>query len=208
MAGRANPLAAEREDGFARLALEGIPAGVAVLNPEGQVLYASASFRRLSGLDGRATVQEVENSSEPLQSGLLAVLREACSEWKPASRLVAFDLEHRHYLYVAAQPQVGETGAQRMAAMAIDLTEAVIQGDVANEFIRQVRHDLRSPLTSIQGAIELLLSERVGPLVDPRQKRLLTIMERALQSMTTTMSKGSEEPEPPRDPSSRSGGGG
>ena len=74
-----------------------------------------------------------------------------------------------------------------MAVLILDLTEVVAQGDMAKEFVRQVRHDLRSPLTSMRGAVDLLLTERLGPL-DEKQKKLLVLVEKATHNMTAIVS--------------------
>jgi signal transduction histidine kinase len=76
-----------------------------------------------------------------------------------------------------------------MAVLIMDLTDLVAQGDMAREFVRQVRHDLRSPLTSMRGAVDLLLSERLGTL-DEKQKKLVVLVEKATHSMTAIVSGG------------------
>jgi signal transduction histidine kinase len=52
----------------------------------------------------------------------------------------------------------------------------------------QVNHDLRSPLTSIGGATELLMSGRVAEM-DAMQRRLLAIIEESVKKMSEILAR-------------------
>jgi hypothetical protein len=59
---------------------------------------------------------------------------------------------------------------------------------------RQLRHDLLGLLTSLQGAVDLLRSGRVGSL-DAKQSHLLDLMERSAHQMTELIASApSEQP--------------
>jgi signal transduction histidine kinase len=81
-----------------------------------------------------------------------------------------------------------------MLAVVTDLTEILRQSDLLGDFVRQIRHDLRGPLTSLRGAVDLLLSERVGSL-EERQKKLLDLMDREAQQMADMISAAPAESE-------------
>ena len=171
------------------LALEGIPAGVLVLDPSGRVLFTSGRAAKLMGGGVDNVASDTASSDEFPRREVFNLLCKACESWSPLSRLVTFDRECRHYVLVSTGPLPEECGERRMAVLLLDLTEVVAQGDMAKEFVRQVRHDLRSPLTSVRGAVDLLLSERLGTL-DEKQKKLVVLVEKATHSMTAIVSGG------------------
>ena len=177
------------EEPLSGLALDGIPAGVLVLDPSGRVLFASAPAVKMMGGEAESVASDTLSSDDFPRRDVFNLLRGACESWSPVSRLVTFDRECRHYIQVSAGPLPDGSGEKRMAVLIMDLTEAVAQGDMAKEFVRQVRHDLRSPLTSMRGAVDLLLTGRLGPL-DEKQKKLLVLAEKATHQMTAIVSGG------------------
>lgn len=177
------------ERSLSGLALDGIPAGVLVLDPSGRVLLASAPAVKMMGGEAESVASDTVSSEEFPRREVFDLLRKACESGSPLTRLVTFDRECRHYILVSAGALPDGGGEKRMAVLLMDLTEAVAQGDMAKEFIRQVRHDLRSPLTSMRGAVDLLLSGRMGPL-EEKQKKLLVLVEKASHQMTAIVSGG------------------
>jgi signal transduction histidine kinase len=177
------------EEPLAGLALAGIPAGVMVLDSRGQVLFASAPAAILMGGDVQNVATDTLAPEDFPRQEVLKLLRQACESGEPVSRLVTFDRECRHYIQVSASPLREDGGEKRTAVLVMDLTSAVAQGDMVKEFVRQIRHDLRGPLTSMRGAVDLLMTERLGPL-DEKQKKLLNLVEKATHQMTGIVSGG------------------
>ena len=62
-----------------------------------------------------------------------------------------------------------------------DITHLKMLDRLKNDFIHTISHDLRSPLTSIMGYVELL--DRVGPLND-QQKQFVRHVQDSIQSIT------------------------
>ena len=62
-----------------------------------------------------------------------------------------------------------------------DITHLKMLDRLKNDFIHTISHDLRSPLTSIMGYVELL--DRVGPLND-QQKQFVRHVQNSIQSIT------------------------
>lgn len=176
-------------ESLASLALDAIAAGVLVVDQGGRVLHASSPVARLLGGEVRDLAAEVAQAGEMPRREVVSALLEACTGWEEVHRLITFDRERRHYFYLSAAPHEGKDGKRRIVALVMDLTDVVLQGDMAAEFIRQARHDMRGPLTSIQGGVELLLTERLGRL-EERQRKLLHIMVKGIQSMVTILSGG------------------
>ncbi len=176
-------------DSLASLALDGIAAGVLVVDEGGRILHASSAVARLLGGEIGDLPAEVAQAGEMPRREVVSALLEACTSWEEVHRLITFDRERRHYFYLSAAPHEGKDGSRRIVALVMDLTDVVLQGDMAAEFVRQARHDMRGPLTSIQGGVELLLTERLGRL-EERQRKLLHIMVKGIQSMVTILSGG------------------
>jgi signal transduction histidine kinase len=66
-----------------------------------------------------------------------------------------------------------ESGAVRGVVLALqDVTRFRVADDVKTNLIATVSHELKTPLTSMQMAVYLLLEEKVGPL-NPKQTELL-----------------------------------
>ena len=70
--------------------------------------------------------------------------------------------------------------------------EPVEQSERVDERVRQfvahLTHDLRTPLTSLMGASDLLLSGRVGD-TDERQARLLRIVSESTERMASLLNE-------------------
>lgn len=58
---------------------------------------------------------------------------------------------------------------------------------IRNDFVASVSHDLRTPLTSVVGSLELLLDGAAGE-VDSRQRRLLTVADRNARRLDSLVS--------------------
>jgi PAS domain S-box-containing protein len=71
--------------------------------------------------------------------------------------------------------------AKELAAMVAQLQEL---DRMKTNFVAQVSHEVRTPLTNIAGYVELMLSARVAELA-PEQRRMLEKIERNTQRLTT-----------------------
>ena len=175
------------EEPLAGVALAGIPGGVMVLDSRGQVLFASAPAVNLLGGDVQNVATDSLAPEDFPRQEVLKLLRQACESGEAVSRLVTFDRECRHYIQVSASPLPEAGREQKTAVLVMDLTSAVAQGDMVKEFVRQIRHDQRGPLTSMRGAVDLLMTGRLGPL-EEKQKQLLGLVEKATHQMTGIVS--------------------
>ncbi|MCI0656055.1 MAG: hypothetical protein L0170_03175, partial [Acidobacteria bacterium] len=120
-----------------------------------------------------------------------ALLR-ANDVWAHTSQLVSLERQHWQHVLVRTELVRQGPGAGLMLAVVTDLTKILRQGDLAGDFVRQVRHDLRGPLTSLRGAVDLLRSGRVGSL-EEHQRKLLDLMDRAVQQMADMLSAAPAE---------------
>lgn len=91
-----------------------------------------------------------------------------------------------------------DAGGARLSASALTdgrtlfTVEPVEQSERVDERVRQfvghLTHDLRTPLTSLMGASDLLLSGRVGG-TDERQARLLRIVSESTERMASLLNE-------------------
>jgi signal transduction histidine kinase len=178
-----------RED-LAPFALAGISAGVLVCDPSGGVLYASAPLVPLLGGELRRIESDKgsESAGGSIRGQFLDALGEALRSGRPVDRLLTHDEDRRRMFYLSVFPRMDAHGQLRTVAHLMDLSELVARGDLIADVLRQVRHDLRGPLTSLLGAVELMQTERVGRL-EERQRRLLQIMEKAAQNMSAMVTE-------------------
>ncbi|MEY2333167.1 HAMP domain-containing sensor histidine kinase [Acidithiobacillus ferrianus] len=72
----------------------------------------------------------------------------------------------------------------RDLARSIESMQARLQEEerLRHEFLSQVSHELKTPLASARSGSELLLSERIGPLL-PRQREVLEIVARQVKEL-------------------------
>ena len=97
--------------------------------------------------------------------------------------------ESRYYWMVLtdAGPD-GAGGPGERILMMVDVGEVLSSSASIRKVFSQVNHDLRSPLTSISGAAELLQSGRAGDLPG-MQKRLVTIVEESARKMADILAR-------------------
>ncbi len=92
-----------------------------------------------------------------------------------------------------------DAGGSRLSASALAdgrtlfTVEPVEQSERVDERVRQfvahLTHDLRTPLTSLMGASDLLLSGRMGDADEERQERLLRIVSESTERMANLLNE-------------------
>jgi two-component system, NtrC family, sensor histidine kinase PilS len=95
------------------------------------------------------------------------------------------------FLWLQVVP-LGDGGRSGCLFLLVDMTAYVSGSEPVRALVSQLAHDLRSPLTSISGAAELLLSGRVGQLVGPQQ-RLVKIVDDGTQRLAAIIKNVYEE---------------
>jgi signal transduction histidine kinase len=96
------------------------------------------------------------------------------------------------YLWINVVP-TGSNGTGGFLFLVANLTAQVSGSEPVRKLVSQLAHDLRSPLTSISGAAELLLSGRVGGLETVQQKLVRIVDEGATKMATIITTVSTEE---------------
>jgi len=147
----------------AQTILESMTEGVAALNPDGRVVWLNASAQRLFGISQQQAVGKrlTEFLRQPEIDGFI---REVLAQRRSAAlELHAFSPREATLRFQAVPC---EGGAQDAAAVLVaqDVTEMRRLEAMRREFVANVSHELKAPLTSIKGLVETLLN---GALDDP-----------------------------------------
>ena len=141
--------------------------GVAVISGDERILFSNAAFSRILGLDN---VREIEG--RPLlevarQSDLLAAIKMALSgQEQVTSEIVVGTVRPRSFAVTAAPVQA--SGHKGAVLVLHEITDLRRLERVRQDFVANVSHEFRTPLTAIQGFAETLLS---GALEDPANRR-------------------------------------
>lgn len=148
--------------------------GILQVGPDGRVIHANPAARRLLGIPQGAVGQPV--STLVRHAELRGLLERALAGRLAGATEVTLD-DRR--LLVGARPVEPGTGAaaeQRGTIIAFtDLTEVRRLEGVRRDFVANVSHELKTPLTSIRGYVETLMSDE---LPDDMQRQFLEVIRK------------------------------
>jgi two-component system, OmpR family, phosphate regulon sensor histidine kinase PhoR len=141
--------------------------GVAVISGDERIIFSNSAFSRILGLED---VHEIEG--RPLlevarQSDLLAAIKMALNgQEQVSSEIVVGTVRPRSFAVTAAPVQASN---HKGAVLVLhEITDLRRLERVRQDFVANVSHEFRTPLTAIQGFAETLLS---GALEDPVNRR-------------------------------------
>ena len=163
-------------------------AAVVVVDRSGSVLRASG-WRKIVDAPLPSRIPPSDDMPDQLLDGIGAAIDEARRLCAPTRRVVAVELDKRRFYSVSAGP-LGTGGDGQAAALVLEITDAFGLGPREGDSIRDLAHDLRTPLASMSGAIELLESGRLGQLT-PEQARLLGMLGKGMQMMLSLIDDAS-----------------
>lgn len=146
--------------------------GVAVVNASERVLFANPGFAAILGLDvpppsGSALVEFVR------QTELIEAVRQVLKgESRVESEIVTGTLRQHFFAVTVAAVRANETNGAVIVLH--DITELRKLERVRRDFVANVSHEFRTPLTAIQGFAETLIA---GAVNDPQNRdRFLSII--------------------------------
>jgi two-component system phosphate regulon sensor histidine kinase PhoR len=130
--------------------------GVAVVNGSERLVFANPGFAEILGLDvpptsGSALVEVVR------QTELLEAVRQVLAgEPRVQSEIVTGTLRQHYFAITVAAVRAGDTSGA--VVVLHDITELRKLERVRRDFVANVSHEFRTPLTAIQGFAETLLA--------------------------------------------------
>jgi two-component system phosphate regulon sensor histidine kinase PhoR len=140
--------------------------GVAVISARERVLYSNRAFSQILGLEGQA-VEDRPLIEVVRHTGLLAVIKQALqAEKQQVSEIVVGTVRPRSFAVTATPVRAG--GASGAVLVLHEISDLRRLERVRQDFVANVSHEFRTPLTAIQGFAETLLT---GALDDPANRR-------------------------------------
>ncbi len=151
----------------AQAILDSMGEAVAALDAEGRVLWLNASAQRLLGLpSGQAAGKRLVELFRHPELG--ALVEEAIGQRRPAAReLRAFGPDEQLVRFQATPCDGGPRGAA-LVLVAQDVTEIRRLEQMRREFVANMSHELKTPITAIKSLAETLLN---GAVDDPAHNR-------------------------------------
>ncbi len=173
-------LAEERET--MRAVLEGMVEGVLGVDGEGNILYLNESASRILGLSPGGTARK---QAWELLRGLpriLHLLEKAMKGEKPGEeRLELPSRGGDRILEVRAAPlEAGQSERGGAVLVLHDITRLSRLEKVRKDFVANVSHELKTPITAIQGILETLLHDKEMDL-ESREDFLSSAMNQAIR---------------------------
>ena len=167
--------------------LESMVEGVCALDGKGRILWLNPSAQQLLGFGPLQTPQPLLTDLFR-QPELDALITDVLQRRSPsACEVRAFTPSERLIRFQAAPCDGGEAA---LVLVAQDVTEMRRLEGLRREFVANVSHELKTPLTSIQGLVETLLSgaledqannRRFVTLIDEDAKRLARLIDDLLE---------------------------
>ena len=197
-----NRTAEERGTPSRDLSPEVRSAGAAILlvGADGAV-HAVSGWEEAFGSQAPQRLPPGDDSVDELLEAVTAAVGDARQKRGIVKRCVEIHLDRKRTYTIAAGPAVPGGPDDGTAVVAVDITEAFRAGPREGEAIRQLGHDLRTPLTSMCGAVELLQTGRMGKLTS-EQTRLLSLLQEGLERMLSLI----DEATAPYRPAAAAGG--
>ncbi len=156
--------------------------GVVVVDKDGKILSINPAFERIfevvsADIIGRPFLEAVRNND--IAELMDAVLRKGT----PVSREILFMLPVRKTFQINAAPVFEGVSINGCLAVIHDITEIKRLEKIRSDFVANVSHELKTPLTTIKGFIETLL----GGAIDDRQnnRNFLKIIESHVERLNT-----------------------
>jgi NtrC-family two-component system sensor histidine kinase KinB len=172
-AGTARLLRAQKT---AQATIDSFPDPVVVLDPEGAVERANPAARRLLGV-APAPDSGIPWTPPPQLKGSLADVLGGRADDQAAGleHAIAFrdDGQERFFLPRVLAIRGNQDEMLGAAVVLSDVTKFRLVDQLKSDMVSTVSHELKTPLTSIQMVIHLLLEEAVGPLTSKQVELLL-----------------------------------
>jgi len=141
--------------------------GVAVISEGERILFSNRAFSRILGLQDASEIEGRALLEVARQSDLLAAIKMALGgQEQVTSEIVVGTVRPRSFAVTAAPVQAA---SHKGAVLVLhEITELRRLERVRQDFVANVSHEFRTPLTAIQGFAETLLG---GALEDPINRR-------------------------------------
>ncbi len=156
-------------------------AALLVVDRSGAVIGTSG-WEELFGDKAPGALPATGGSGDELLDAVACVVEESARRRATVRHCFGISLDRQRFYSLSAGPLPAAGRDPATALLALEITEAFKAGPKEGEEIRQLGHDLRTPLTSMSGAVELLGTGRLGPL-SPEQGKLVGMLQKGIELM-------------------------
>lgn len=163
----------------AQATIDSFPDPVVVVDPEGAIERANPAARRVLGVEATGSVPWVALPS--LRAPVADVLG-GLADYLPSGvehALCLRDDGQEHFYLPRVLGIRGEDGPLGAAVVLHDVTKFRLVDQLKSDMVATVSHELKTPLTSVQMAVHLLLEEVVGPLTTKQVELLIAARQDA-----------------------------
>jgi len=150
--------------------ISSIREGLVIINKEDRIILSNESFNKIFGLENITGKYYWETIREP---SIINLLKKAAENRKE----VVSEIEYNGRIYIASVTEIGLTNEFILTLS--DITEIRKIESIKKEFISNLSHELKTPLTSIKGFIETLEEE----VRNEKHKNHLNIVKRNLERL-------------------------
>jgi len=158
-----------------KLIIESLPVALIISDSEGMIETSNVRTEQMFGygdeeLCGSSLNALLNFSGQPAGADFLKNIRE--KSLGKVSELDALRKDGSRFPVELSVTEFEYLGAPKLLAVALDVTERHEIERLKQEFVQMVSHDLRSPLTSIQGMLSLFHAGIYGEVNDKGKKTL------------------------------------
>ena len=178
----------DMEKSRTRTIIQALPDGVMVSTPDAQVALMNPAFMRMLRLDP-AEVRPGEPVGRYVDGETLRdlIVNTSLGQVPAGGGSAVCDLEREGGIFLRAQstPVLSETGECLGAVTVLmDITELKMLDRLKSEFVTKVSHELRSPLSTIQQQLAMVLNDFEGEQED-EQRHILSRAKEKTQGLIT-----------------------
>jgi two-component system phosphate regulon sensor histidine kinase PhoR len=156
--------------------LDRLPTAIAVISQHGEIDYRNAAFQESFGGDAKSWLKDAARAVAGERGWLQGFLLGGDEQ-----RTIDVEIEGRIYR-VDRIMSVGDGEAPAVALSFDDVTQQREAEQAKSDFTAQIVHDLRGPLSGIQGTLEFVLGQE-GSKLDALYADLLTEAQRESERM-------------------------
>ena len=161
--------------------LQSMTEAVVAIDASGRILWLNDSAQRLIGARSDQTVGNRLTELMRHQE-LDELIRRALRDRRSISAELRLFTPAEQVVRMQATPLEAEVGETALVLVAQDVTEVRRLEGLRREFVANVSHELKTPLTSIAGLVETLLG---GALEDPaNNRRFVSLIEKETSRLT------------------------
>ncbi len=168
----------EEERARLETTFSGMVEGVLLTNQKGDILHLNPAFHEMFGIHGRV---EGRSALEVLASVACDdAIQKVIREEAPVESEIVFEKPRRRVFQVHFSPMRRDGKLFGVVSVFHDLTEIRRLEEVRRDFIANLSHELKTPLTAIRGYSETLLEES-APSAEETRKQLEIIFRHSAE---------------------------